>query len=142
MLVACRVSGRLSLMICRASSRRVARCATRAADRAQGWSATAASGVATWKLKLSTRYRRTPLVVVLVSDRQILAAVEQEVAAAEADHDRAVQAGRPDDRALDDLAQVFDQWVATVFGGLADRVSASCPSASPYGPPIPLGATP
>ena len=54
----------------------------------------------------------------VVSDRQVLADVEHEVAAALADHDRALHAGRPDERSADDLAQVVEQRVAAVLGGL------------------------
>ena len=84
-----------------------------AADRRHGFSATAASGVATWKLKLSSRYSRTTLAVVrVVADREVLPGLEDEVSAAQADDDRALDARRPDDRAVEDLAQVLEQRVA------------------------------
>ena len=56
----------------------------------------------------------------LVADRQILAGLEVEVAAAHAQHDRAAHARRPHDRALDDVAQVVEQRVAAVLGSFDD----------------------
>ena len=46
-------------------------------------------------------------VVVVVADREVLAGLEQEVAAAQADDDRAAHAGRPHDRAA---ARIFLRW--------------------------------
>src|SRR6202042_3836733 len=57
-------------------------------------------------------------VVPFVADRNVLAGFEHEVAATEADHDRASHARGPDDRALEDLAQVLEQRVAAVLSGL------------------------
>ena len=59
-------------------------------------------------------------VVVVVADGEILAGVEEEVASALADDDGAVDAGRPDDRAAEDLAQMVEQGVAAVLGCLGD----------------------
>ena len=61
-------------------------------------------------------------VVALVADREILADVEQEVAATLADHDRALHAGRPHERPADDLAQVVEERVAAVLAGLEDAL--------------------
>ena len=44
-------------------------------------------------------------VVVVVADREVLAGLEEEVAAAQAEHDRALDARRPDDRAAEDLVR-------------------------------------
>ena len=56
--------------------------------------------------------------MVAVADRQVLARLEEEVAAAQAEDDRAFDPGRPDDRAREDLRQVVEQRVAAVLGGL------------------------
>src|SRR6185437_1094447 len=57
-------------------------------------------------------------VVVQVSDGEVLAGLEEEVVAAHADHDGALQTRRPDQLALDDLAQVLEQRIAAVLSGL------------------------
>src|SRR4051812_7537183 len=57
-------------------------------------------------------------VVALVAHREVLARLEQEVAAALAEHDRALHARRPHERAAGDLAQVVEQRVAAVLAGL------------------------
>ena len=56
--------------------------------------------------------------MVAVADRQVLARLEEEVAAAQAEHDPAGQPRRPDDRAAEDLRQVVQERVAAVLGGL------------------------
>ena len=56
--------------------------------------------------------------VMAVSNRQVLSRLEEEVAAAEAEDDSSLDAGRPDDRPLEDLRQVVEQRVAAVLGGL------------------------
>src|ERR1700749_552987 len=53
-------------------------------------------------------------VVVAVADREVLAGLEEEVAPAEAEDDAAADAGRPDDRAVEDLRQVVEQRVTTM----------------------------
>src|SRR5438067_13231364 len=57
-------------------------------------------------------------VVRVVADREVLARLEEKVAAAQAEHDRSLHAGRPDDRALEDLAKVVEERVAAVLGRL------------------------
>src|SRR5204862_6413384 len=57
-------------------------------------------------------------VVAVVTDAQVLPAFEEEVAASEAEHHRAVDAWRPDDRAFQDLAEVVEQRIAAVLRGL------------------------
>jgi hypothetical protein len=59
-------------------------------------------------------------VVVLVSDRKVLAAVEEEIAPPHAYNGAAVDRGRPHDRAAEDLAQVLEQGIPTVLAGLED----------------------
>ena len=59
-------------------------------------------------------------VMLAVSDGQVLADVEEEVAAALAQYDGAVQAWGPGDRAVEDPLEVVEQGVAAVFGGLDD----------------------
>src|SRR5206468_3826308 len=49
-----------------------------------------------------------------------LAAVEEEVAAAQAEDDGAVDAGGPHERPVEDLAQVLEERVAAVLGRLDD----------------------
>ena len=69
-----------------------------------------------------------------VADREVLARDELEVAAAQAEHDGAVDAGRPHDRAAEDLAQVVEQRVAAVLGGLDDAGVAARPERDAVGP--------
>jgi hypothetical protein len=57
-------------------------------------------------------------IVVLVSDREILAAVEEEIAPAHAEHGAAVDRRRPHDRAAEDLAQVLEEGIPAVLAGL------------------------
>jgi hypothetical protein len=53
-------------------------------------------------------------VVVVVADREVLAGVEQEVAAAHAHNRGALHARGPDERSAEDRAQVVEQRVAAV----------------------------
>ena len=76
-------------------------------------------------------------IVVQVADGEILAAVEDEVAATEAQHDTAVHAGRPHQWPAEDLAQVVEQQVPPVLGGLDNAGVDLRPMARPYGPPMP-----
>ena len=73
-------------------------------------------------------------VVGLVADRHVLAGLEGEVAAAHAHDDRSVDARRPDDRPLDDVAQVVEQRVAAVLGGFHDARVVLAPERQPVGP--------
>jgi O-acetylserine/cysteine efflux transporter len=57
-------------------------------------------------------------VVGVIADRQVLARLEDEVAASLADHDRTLDPGRPDDRTLEDLPQVLEQRVSPMLRGL------------------------
>jgi hypothetical protein len=86
---------------------------------AQGLSGAAASGVATTKREALLQIEVDRLgVVVAVADRQTLARLEAEVTAAEADHEGAPDARRPDDRTSEDLRQVIEERVAAVLGRL------------------------
>ena len=58
-------------------------------------------------------------VVAVVADRQVLARLEQEVATPPAQNQRAADARGPHDRTLEDRAQVLEQWVAALLGGLS-----------------------
>ncbi len=60
------------------------------------------------------------VVVSLVADGEVLSAVEDEVASALAEHDRTDEPGRPDDRTVEDLAQMVEQQVTAMLGGLDD----------------------
>ena len=59
-------------------------------------------------------------VVVVVTDRQVLAGLEQEVATPQADDDRSLDARRPHDRAAEDLPEVVEDDEPAVLGGLDD----------------------
>ena len=74
----------------------------------------------------------------LVTDRDVLPGLEQEVAAAEADHDRATDARGPDDRALEDLPQMLEQRVAAVLGGLDDSLVLVSAEREPVGAADPV----
>src|SRR5947209_13411862 len=57
-------------------------------------------------------------IVRVVADREVLAGFEQEVASPEADNHRTPGAGSPHEWTLDDPAQVIEQQIPAVFGGL------------------------
>src|SRR5271156_1765869 len=61
------------------------------------------------------------VVVGVIADRQILAAIEHEIASSQAEDDRASHAGRPHDRTFEDLAEVLKKRVPPVLGGLDDK---------------------
>src|ERR1700761_9394878 len=79
----------------------------------------------------------------VVADRQVLARFEQEVAATQAQRDRAAQARRPDDRpAVEDLPQVVEERGAAVLGGV-DHLDVLVGTArQAVGPPDPRVAQP
>src|SRR5262249_1412216 len=74
-------------------------------------------------------------VVRVVADGDVLARVEVEVTAAEAQDNRTAQAGRPEDRAFDDLSEVLQERVAAMFGGLDHEPVLLAPGGEAARPP-------
>ena len=60
------------------------------------------------------------VVVVRVADRDVLAALEDEVAAAEADDEAVLSARAPHDRSAEDAPHVVEDGIAAVLGRLDD----------------------
>src|ERR1019366_3517860 len=55
-----------------------------------------------------------------ITDGQVLPAVEQEISTSQTEHDPSLHTGRPHQRATKDLAEVVQEQVPTVLGGLDD----------------------
>src|SRR3954447_19138504 len=73
-------------------------------------------------------------VVALVSNREILAGLEEEVASPHAHHGTTRNGGGPDDRAAPDLPQVLHQRIPAVLAGLEDAGMSLGAECEPVGP--------
>ena len=77
--------------------------------------------VSSRKVNVSCRYSRTVVVgVAQIADRDVLAEMQVEVAAAGRQHERAGNRGSPDDLVVDQPLDVLDHRIA-VIAGLAQR---------------------